>query len=83
MTSSRYATALEVLADLPATLRATRTTAGVSIRDAAHQIGIGKATLERLESGNVDYVALATVVKAIAFIEAHNPDEGATVRTSK
>lgn len=74
--TSRYVTALDVLADLPATLRATRIAAGVTMRDAPKRIGIGNTTLARLESGQIDHVSLRTVVKAITFIEAHNPDEG-------
>lgn len=74
--TSRYdvATARQVLDTLPATLRTTRVNAGITVRAAAHEMGIAPSTLIRLESGHADRAFPATLTAALTFIHAHSPD---------
>lgn len=74
--SSRYDITQHVLETLPATLRAARINAGITVRAGAAEIGISKATLARLESARSSRINMATVLKVLAFIRAHPVDPG-------
>jgi transcriptional regulator with XRE-family HTH domain len=76
--SSRYIIARYVLETLPATLRATRVNAKITVRAAAHEMGMSTRTLARLEAdpaGHNHRHDTATLVKALTFIDAHQPVE--------
>jgi hypothetical protein len=76
--TNRYIIARWVLETLPGTLRETRVNARVSIRAAAHEMRMSTRTLARLEADPAVHHHrhdIATLVKALTFIDAHQPDE--------
>ncbi len=72
LASAAVSLTLFVLQELPTMLRETRVDAGIPVRAAAHEIGIGKSTLARLEAGQDHHTDLDTIRKALRFIHAHS-----------
>lgn len=62
-----YAELAHVLDNLPLLLRETRRARGLALRPAAEQIGIGHATVSRMEKG--DDCALSNVVAVIRWLD--------------
>lgn len=63
----RVDAALSVLDQVPALLRTEREARGLSLRDAADQVGVPHTTLSRIEAGAGDH-ALSNVVAVLRWL---------------